>query len=150
MSSLIQTAPQLSSQSPSTSTFFANKVVATIITSLSGQLSEADLIFKHELLNGILKLFMEQGVSLFKNASSYDFSYHEASLYGSQVDLLLTKIGSENLGVLILQYLISEDTSVISNKKVAELVAETHFSLLYVFRAVSVMGIGFTGISNKL
>lgn len=59
MSSLIQTAPQLSSQSPSTSTFFANKVVATIITSLSGQLSEADLIFKHELLNGILKLFME-------------------------------------------------------------------------------------------
>ena len=56
-------------------TTFANDICVGLLQQLNQQSSsEPDLIFKHQILNGILKLFMEPGVELYHNADKFNFA----------------------------------------------------------------------------
>ena len=88
----------------SSQTTFANEICVSLLQQLTSpqQYSEADLLFKHQLLNGILKLFMEAGVELYRNADKFDYTYIHAQLYKDQVELLLTKVGGGTVGGFII------------------------------------------------
>ena len=52
---------------------FTSEICVALLQQLNQQQvsSETDLIFTHQILNGILKLFMQDGVELYRNSNKF-------------------------------------------------------------------------------
>jgi hypothetical protein len=149
--SLKMNQPNSFKDAPESNISFANRICAELLIDI--QKGDHDqLLYKLELFNGILKLFMDQGVGLYESEIvlyEYDKFSTDGIQYFTQIDLLLTQVFSQTFGNIIIQFLIHAQNLKGQNQKESNLRVEIQFSLLYILRSVSILGSGFMGIQNS-